>query len=93
MPYPNTHTTHLAAAEVTLVSSVEQDGRTAACPGELVTFTCTVTQGASLNWASTGFTSCDSTPHIFFGLTHQWVAPVSVAVSKPTLQPLLTAME
>ena len=62
MPYPNTHTTLLAAAEVTLVSSVEQDGRTAACPGELVTFTCTVTQGVSLNWASTAFTSCDSTP-------------------------------
>ena len=49
-------------AEVTLVSSVEQDGRTAACPGEVVTFTCTVTQGASLNWASTAFTSCDSNP-------------------------------
>ena len=44
------------------MSSVEQDGRTAACPGELVTFTCTVTQGVSLNWASTAFTSCDSTP-------------------------------
>ena len=52
----------IPAAEVTLVSSVEQDGRTAACPGEVVTFTCTVTQGVSLNWASTAFTSCDSTP-------------------------------
>ena len=52
----------IPAAEVTLVSSVEQDGRTAACPGELVTFTCTVTQGFSLNWASTAFTSCGSTP-------------------------------
>ena len=62
MPYPNTHTTLLAAAEVTLVSSVEQDGRTAACPGELVTFTCTVTHGATLNWASAAFTSCDSNP-------------------------------
>ena len=41
---------------------MEQDGRTAACPGELVTFTCTVTQGVSLNWASTAFTSCDSIP-------------------------------
>ena len=44
------------------MSSVQQDGRTAACPGELVTFTCTVTQGVSLNWASTAFTSCNSTP-------------------------------
>ena len=44
------------------MSSVEQNGRTAACPRELVTFTCTVTQGASLNWASTAFTSCDSIP-------------------------------
>ena len=52
----------IVAAEVTLASSVEQDGRTAACPGELVTFTCTVTQGVSLNWASTAFTSCDFTP-------------------------------
>ena len=49
-------------AEVTLVSSVEQDGRTAACPGELVTFTCTVTQEAFLNWGSTAFTSCDVNP-------------------------------
>ena len=60
--YTHTHTTFLAAAEVTLVSSVEQDGRTTACPGEVVTFTCTVTQGVFLNWASTAFTSCDSTP-------------------------------
>ena len=59
--YSHTHTC-LAAAEVTLVSSVEQDGRTAACPGEVVTFTCTVTQGAFLNWASSAFTSCDSNP-------------------------------
>ena len=44
------------------MSSVEQNGRTAACPRELVTFTCTVTQGFSLNWASTAFTSCNSTP-------------------------------
>ena len=58
--YSHTHT-RLAAAEVTLISSVEQDGRTAACPGEVVTFTCTVTQGGSLNWASTAFT-CDSIP-------------------------------
>ena len=60
--HTHTHTTLLAAAEVTLISSVEQDSRTAACPGELVIFTCTVTQGAFLNWASTAFTSCDFTP-------------------------------
>ena len=51
----------ITVAEVTVVSSLEEDGRTAACPGELVTFTCTVTQGGSLNWASTAFT-CDSIP-------------------------------
>ena len=89
-PLQPTHTTLPAAAEVTLVSSVEQNGRTAACPGEVVTFTCTVTQGASLNWASTAFTSCDST---LFALTLQLVAPVSVAVSKPTSQPLLTSLK
>ena len=61
-PLQPTHTTLPAVAEVTLVSSLEQNGRTAACSGEVVTFTCTVTQGASLNWASTAFTSCDSTP-------------------------------
>ena len=51
----------ITVAEATIVCSVEQDGRTAACPGEMVTFTCTVTQGGSLNWASAAFT-CDSTP-------------------------------
>ena len=51
----------ITVAEATIVCSVEQDGRTAACPEEMVTFTCTVTQGGSLNWASAAFT-CDSTP-------------------------------
>ena len=51
----------LVIAEVVLVSSVEQDGRAAACPGELVIFNCTVTQGLSLNLASTVFT-CDNSP-------------------------------
>ena len=51
----------LVIAEVVLVSNVEQDGRAAACPGELVIFTCTVTQGLSLNWASTVF-ACGNSP-------------------------------
>jgi len=55
-------------AEVVLVSSVEQEGRAAACPGELVIFTCTVTQGFSLNWASAVFT-CDNSPSPTFVLT------------------------
>ena len=38
------------AQTVTLTSSVEQDGRQAACPGEEVTFTCTVTGTAVLQW-------------------------------------------
>jgi len=47
---------------------VEQEGRAAACPGELVIFTCTVTRGFSLNWASTAFT-CDNSPSPTFVLT------------------------
>ena len=42
----------LASAQttVTLTSSVEQAGRQAACPGEEVTFTCTVTDAGALRW-------------------------------------------
>ena len=39
-------------AATTLTSSV--DGRTA-CPGERVTFTCTVTQGRTLEWTAESF--------------------------------------
>ena len=60
-PYLLLHVLTLVTAEVVLVSSVEQEGRAAACPGELVIFTCTVIQGLSLNWASTVFT-CDDNP-------------------------------
>ena len=31
---------------------MEQDGRQAACPGEVVTFTCMVTEAGSLRWTS-----------------------------------------
>ena len=50
--YPH-YTQGLASAQtVTLTSSVEQDGRQAACPGEVVTFTCTVTDGVALSWTA-----------------------------------------
>ena len=35
---------------MTLTSSVEQARRQAACPGEEVTFTCTVTEAGGLQW-------------------------------------------
>ena len=31
---------------------MEQDGRPAACPGEVVTFTCVVEDGATLSWTA-----------------------------------------
>ena len=55
--YPH-YTQGLASAQtVTLTSSVEQDGRQAACPGEVVTFTCMVTEAGSLQWTSDRFQS------------------------------------
>ena len=47
----------VSAQTVTLTSSVEQDGRQAACPGEVVTFTCIVTDAANLRWTSDRFQS------------------------------------
>jgi len=66
-PYLLLHVLTLVTAEVVLVSSVEQEGRAAACPGELVIFTCTVTQGLLLNWSSAVFT-CDNSPNPTFAL-------------------------
>ena len=40
---------------MTLTSSVEQDGRQAACPGEVVTFTCVVTEATILSWIAEPF--------------------------------------
>ena len=40
----------IPVATITLTSSV--DGRQAACPGEVVTYTCTVIQGASIGWTA-----------------------------------------
>ena len=40
----------IPVATVTLASTV--DGRQAACPGEVVTFTCTVIQGAIITWTA-----------------------------------------
>jgi len=42
--------THPYIATVTLTSNV--DGRQAACPGEVVTYTCTVIQGAVITWTA-----------------------------------------
>ena len=55
--YTNRHYTQgLASAQtVTLTSSVELNGRQAACPREVVTFTCTVTDSASLRWIAEPF--------------------------------------
>ena len=44
-----------SAQTVTLSSSVEQDGRQAACPGEVVTFTCMVTNETRLRWIAEPF--------------------------------------
>jgi len=41
---------HSPVATITLTSSV--DGRQASCPGEVVTYTCTVIQGASVTWTA-----------------------------------------
>ena len=38
-----------------LTSSVEQDGRQVACPGEVITFTCTVAEAAGISWAAEPF--------------------------------------
>ena len=46
-----------SAQTVTLTSSVEQDGRQAACPGEVVTFTCMVTGGTALSWTAEPYIS------------------------------------
>ena len=40
---------------MTLTSSVEQDGRQAACPGEVVTFTCMVNEASRLRWIAEPF--------------------------------------
>ena len=42
---------------VALTSSVEQDGRQTACPGEVVTFTCEVTDGVALSWTAEPYIS------------------------------------
>ena len=46
-----------SAQTVTLTSCVEQDGRQAACPGEVVTFTCVVTEAGGLQWIAEPFIS------------------------------------
>ena len=51
---------------MTLTSSVEQAGRQAACPGEEVTFTCTVTDGPVLQWIAEPHIN-QSEPVIFAG--------------------------
>ena len=45
----------MSAQTVTLTSSVEQDGRQAACPREVVTFTCMVNEATRLRWIAEPF--------------------------------------
>ena len=51
---------------MTLTSSVEQDGRQAACPGEVVTFTCMVTSAGGLRWIAEPFIPQSGSDSIFF---------------------------
>ena len=45
------------ATTVILTSSIEDQGRVAACPGEEVVFTCRTTNSPSLSWISDQFSS------------------------------------
>ena len=45
----------MLTATITLTSTL--NGRQAACPGEVVTYTCTVTQGSILEWTAEPFLS------------------------------------
>ena len=51
----NSFLSFLAPAASSLTSSVEEQGRQAACPGEEVTFTCMVLDRTSLEWISDAF--------------------------------------
>ena len=51
-----------AASSVSLTSTVEEQGRQAACPGEEVTFTCMVETGVILEWISDAFSGA---PELF----------------------------
>ena len=55
--YPHYAQGQASAQTVTLTSSVEQDGRQAACPREVVIFTCSVTNGGGLQWIAEPFIS------------------------------------
>ena len=49
---------YLAEAQtVSLTSSVEQDGRQAACPGEVISFTCTLAGDVGIRWVADPFIS------------------------------------
>ena len=60
----------VSAQTVTLTSSVEQDGRQAACPMEVVTFTCRVTEAGSLGWIAEPFIS-QSDPAVFSSVSSE----------------------
>ena len=48
-----------------LTSSVEEQGSRVSCPGEKVTFTCTVLRGTTLQWMSDAFSSAPRTFSLF----------------------------
>lgn len=61
---------NLAEAEsVLLTSSVEQDGRQLACPGEVITFTCTIAKAAGIRWTAEPFIT--QTNPIIFTITNE----------------------
>ena len=48
-----------------LTSSVEEQGSRVSCPGEKVTFTCTVLRGTTLQWISDAFSSAPQAFSLF----------------------------
>ena len=67
----------LCTATITLTSTV--DGRQAACPGEVVTYTCTVTQANILQWVALPFIMSDNTniPRFLFSAAENTVLDCS----------------
>jgi len=52
-------------SDIMLNSSVEEQGSRVSCPGEKVTFTCTVLRGNTLQWISDAFSSAPRTFSLF----------------------------
>ena len=61
----NSFLSFLAPAASSLTSSVEEQGRQAACPGEEVTFTCMVLDRTALEWISDAFSGAPEQFRLF----------------------------